>query len=221
MRNWPKTIAIASLAMVLTASVVLAFPKPSVYPVSWQYKFDYNKPKRIAVRTPGDAAAQGYWYMTFTLTNKDIDDPSVRFLPIFELLTREGKIIRSDKEVPPNVYEEISRREGHKLEPLDKIRGKILMGEDQARDGVCVWPEPAPRMGTFSIFFSGLSGETIYLDKEGKLVDTKDWTKISEDEKKAFISLRKTLEVTYTIPGDEMYPGEDAVNFVKQEWLMR
>ena len=61
------------------------------------------------------------------------------------------------------------------------------------------------RMGHFSIFVSGLSGETATVkDKDGK------------DQ-----ILRKTLQLNYLIRGDDIYPGEDEVNENPSEWVMR
>ena len=61
------------------------------------------------------------------------------------------------------------------------------------------------RMGRFSIFVTGLSGENATV----KGPDDKD------------VILRKTLQLNYLIRGDEVYPGEDEVNDDSQEWVMR
>ena len=79
------------------------------------------------------------------------------------------------------------------------------MGEEETKHGVAIWPEPMPEMGTFSIFAAGLSGETAAV----KGPDGKD------------ITLWKTLQITYTVPGDEIRPGEDPVNLVSEKWVMR
>src|SRR5438874_4595902 len=114
------SIAVGTLALLVVASGAMAYPKPSVYPIAWEYKFKYTAPKRITVQVPGNNVPQAYWYTTFTLTNKDIDDTSVRFLPVFELMTRDGKVIRSDKDVPTVVYDAVRKREGrNSLEAAD------------------------------------------------------------------------------------------------------
>src|SRR5438270_807209 len=82
----------ATLALAPAAS---AFPKPSVYPVAWQLKFDHSLPKRIVIKTPGSESPVAYWYMTFTIVNNT--DEEQRFLPVFEMVTDDGKAIRSDK----------------------------------------------------------------------------------------------------------------------------
>jgi len=198
-----------------------AFPKPSVYPKSWELKFEHDTPKRIVVNVPGKDVPQAYWYMTFNVTNNSGTEQ--QFMPIFDMLTNEGKVVRSDTDILPVVFDAIKHAEPKKLlEPLHKVAGRVLLGDDQARDCVAIWPEatPVPRMGTFEIFVGGLSGETVTV-KNGEVVDTTDWRPYSPEERKTFVVLQKTLEMDYQINGDEIYPGEDKVDLVKEDWIMR
>lgn len=214
-------LGLAAVAVTTTTDVrpAHAFPKPSVYPITWQLKFSHGEPKRIVVKPRGSNSAQAFWYMTFTVTN--LTDEEQRFLPVFEMVTGDGKVIRSDKGISPDVFDAVKAREHSKLlEPIDKIAGRLLIGEDQARDGVAIWPEPSTRMGTFQIFVGGLSGEEVTL-KNGEAYTIKDWTKVTEEEKKSLITVRKTLQLTYQIPGDENHPEEHPVIAKGEEWVMR
>ncbi len=197
-----------------------AFPKPSVYPVSWQIKFEHSAPKRVVVRTPGSNAPQAYWYLTYTVTN--LTDQEQRFLPVFEMVTKDGTVVRSDKDIPAGVFDEIKKREHNRksLEPTQKIAGRLLIGEDQARDGVAIFPEPSTRMGTFEIFVGGISGETLTL-KNGEEFKVADWTKVTDEEKKGLTTVRKTLQLNYQVAGDEIRPEDDAVIAKGEEWVMR
>jgi hypothetical protein len=68
-------------------------------------------------------------------------------------------------------------------------------------------------MGTFSIYVGGLSGESVMLkDEKGEAVKDKDGKPVI---------LRKTLEITYQVRGDEMYPGEDPIVPKGEQWVMR
>lgn len=204
--------------LALTACIALPIapgwadhPKPSVYPISWELRFEHSKAKRIVVDVPG-TGKQAFWYMTYEVTNPG--DTEQSFLPQFEMLTRDGRVIRSDKNISPAVIDAIRDRERKKnlLGAID-IAGPLRAGEDQAKEGVAIWPEPDPRMGTFSIFVSGLSGEIAQLkDDNGQPVKDKDGQPII---------LRKTLEATYQVPGDEVYPGEDAIIEKSTGWVMR
>jgi len=188
------------------------YPKPSIYPKSWELKFDHAKIKRITATVPGESTPRAFWYMTYTVTNNT--DKEQMFLPDFEMLTRGGKVIRSDNKISPAVLDAIRQRERNKnLQSAIQIAGELLVGEDQAKEGVAIWPESDPRMGTFTVFVSGLSGEIAQLkDDKGEAVKDKDGHPVI---------LRKTLEVVYQVPGDEMYPGDDPVIEKSQQWVMR
>jgi hypothetical protein len=208
---------VLSLATVVRAAA--DFPKPSPYPISWELKFTHGIPKRIVVAVPNSPSPLAYWYMTYTVTNDG--DKEQNFLPQFEMLTDNGKVIRSDVNIPQRVFEAIKSAEHDKyLEPIGSVTGQIRLGEAEARDSVAIWPESLPRMGHFSIFLTGLSGEAVML----KLVNG-DFQKVdqAQDMKnlKDLVILRKTLQLNFFIRGDEVYPGEDEVNQKDEEWIMR
>lgn len=188
------------------------FPEPSIYPLSWELKFKHAIPKRIVVDVPGSGPT-AYWYMTYTITN--LSDSEQTFLPHFEMVSNEGKIITSDQAIPLNVFEAIKSAQGNQfLEPSRKISGTIHIGEDQAKDGVAIWEEPEARMGDFQIFAGGLSGEYIELtDDDKKPVLDKDGRQVI---------LRKQLQLNYSIFGDEVKPGQgDEVHAKPEKWVMR
>jgi hypothetical protein len=188
------------------------YPSPSSYPISWELQFDHSLPKRIVVETPGSMNPTAYWYMTYTVTNKT--DKEQVWLPFFEMLTRTGEVIRSDNNIPQKVFDDIKQREQSKfLEPFTKIGGEIRLGEDEARDGVAIWKEPDPRMGNFTIFVRGLSGEAVQMkDDSGQPMKDADGNPII---------LRKTLQLNYLIRGDDVYPGQDEVNVKSEDVVMR
>jgi hypothetical protein len=201
------------LALIVVALTVVAlapvtsraeYPKPSPYPKSWELEFEHGKPQRVVVQDAATNAPRAYWYMTYQVTNNtDNEQP---FLPAFELVTEDGRIVRNDIRIPRVVFDEIKRREGNKyLEPAALIAGKLRIGVDEARDGVAIWPEPSAEMGRFSIYVSGLSGEIAQV----KGATTKP------------VILHKTLQLNYHIRGDEVYPGEDEVNENPSQWVMR
>ncbi|HEV7299359.1 MAG TPA: hypothetical protein VGN72_08345 [Tepidisphaeraceae bacterium] len=187
------------------------FPVPSPYPKAWELKFEHGTPQRIVVDI-GNDKPKAYWYLTYTVTNNTNDEHT--FLPVLELLAKDGRVFRSDSKVPPQVFGTIKDRERNGfLESQYNIGGALRLGPDQARDGVAIWEEVSPEMGTFSIFVGGLSGEYTFLkDASGTDVKTPDGNPVI---------LRKTLQLNYLIRGDEVYPGEDAVNENAENWVMR
>lgn len=212
----PVLLLSLSLAFAGTLAFVkraVAYPKPSPYPITWELKFKHSTPKRITVD------GKAYWYMTFTVTNKT--DEEQLFLPQFDFLSRDGKNYPSDKGVSADVFKQIRKVERNgDLQPLVEIAGPVKVGEDQTKEGVAIWPEPSPRMGTFHIFVTGLSGEAV-ITEHGEEKKIKDWTKISEDERKKQNVMRKTLDLTFQVSGDGSHPDEQPAHFVKEEWIMR
>jgi hypothetical protein len=193
----------AAFTVVPAAALKANFPEPSPYPTSWELDFEHSKPKRVVVQPENSSVPRAYWYITYTVTNNT--DQEQLFLPAFELLTKDGRVIRNDKNIPASVFETIKKHEGSRfLQPAAMIGGELRIGPDQGKDGVAIWPEPTPEMGSFSIFVTGLSGETATVN-----VGDKD------------VILRKTLQLNYFVRGDEVYPGEDEVNENPEQWVMR
>lgn len=212
-RRLSSLAVLASLAAgSLAASVSNAFPEPSKTPVSWELKFRHDAPRRIVVNVPGSNTPRAFWFVTYTVTNNT--DETVNFLPTFEWVTREGKVIRSDKNVPAVVFEKIKAQTGNKLlEDAFHIAGTLRQGDDQAKDGVAIWEEPESRLGEFQIFVTGLSGESTKLtDASGNPVNGPEGRPLL---------LFKTLELDFRSAGDEVYAGNDLLQKTGQKWVMR
>ncbi len=207
-----RTLALVALALLCARAALAEVPKPSPYPITWELTFEHQTPRRIVVDVPGATAPKAYWYMTYSVSNLTSEER--KFLPRFELLTRDGRVLVSDRNIPAMVFDKIKQIEGNRfLEPFTSIGGELRVGEDEARDGVAIWEEPDPRMGEFSIFVSGLSGETVVMkDARGQEMQT--------PEGRPMI-LRKTLQLNFSVPGDEVRPGEDPVKQTGQQWVMR
>lgn len=201
-----------ALGLIVSTVCMAEPPKPSPYPVTWEFKFTHGPLRRVMVTAPGSNTPQAYWYMTYSVTNNT--DQERVFLPVFEMMTKDGKIIRSDKNIPAIVFDVIKAREKIRfLEAYPAIAGELRLGEDQARDGVAIWPEPMAEMGQFSVFASNLSGEAVlFKDAKGEPV---------KDAEGKPVILRKTLQINYLVRGDELYSGEDRVVELGQEWVMR
>lgn len=206
MRRFLALVLLGTLAAATTLPTLAKTPEPSIYPIAWQLDFKHGIPKRIVVDQ------KPYWYLTYTVTNKTGDEQTWR--PDFQMLSNDGKVLKSDREIPGNVFDRIKATEGARfMQPASQAAGPLRQGEDQAKDSVAIWPEPTARMGSFKIFVGGLSGEfTILKDDDGKEVNGPD---------NLPVMLRKTLEIDYQIYGDEFYPGRDDVHELAQKWVMR
>jgi hypothetical protein len=205
-----STLALAVLVPLVALSVAVPasakVPEPSLYAISWELDFKHATPKRIVVDTTA------YWYLTYTVTNNTGQEQTWR--PDFQMMSDNGKIIKSDRGIGIEVFDKIKATEGnHLLQPATRVAGTIHQGEDQAKDGVAIWKETNARMGTFKIFVQGLSGEKVILtDDDGKGMKGPDGLPIF---------LRKTLELEYQVLGDEFYPEQHEVHDVGHKWVMR
>jgi hypothetical protein len=220
-RLFPSVVALAATLaagsmLCMPASTVRAgkYPEPSVYPLpsAWYLTFKHGAVKRIVVDVPGKRVPTAYWYLLYTITNNS--GKEVDFLPDFEMVSEDGKIHRSDQAVPLPVFEAIKKAEGNDLLiSATQATGPLHQGEDQAKDSVAIWEEPAARMGTFSVYVGGLNSEFVQAtDNDGKPINGADGKPIT---------LRKTLKLDYTIWGDEVKPELDEVHAKPDEWVMR
>ena len=207
-----RRMATASVMFMLaiTAAARGEYPKPSPYPVAWELKFTHGTPTRVVVRVPGSDVPKAFWYMTYSLTNPITNeltkDKERDFYPVFEMLTDDGNVTRSDDNILPAVFDAIKAREGDRfLENANHMYGQIKLGADESRDGVAIWPEPAVHMGTFTIFVSGIYGETAQVKgADGKAV-----------------TLFKTVELDFHINGDDSFAPGAVVDLAGTESIMR
>lgn len=187
-RRWYWMSVLAALAgILLIAGPGLAdYPKPSVFPISWECDFEHpNPPRRIVVSVPGDANPSAYWYITYHIINNTERDRLLVY-PTFIMVTQDGAATRSDFNIAPAVFDAIKAREKIPLlQNANTIGGQLLHGNDQSKDGVAIWREPAEALSSFSIFVSGPWGESAVV----KQADGKE------------TRLYKTLQLDYHVNG--------------------
>ncbi|MEM6560873.1 MAG: hypothetical protein AAF656_04670 [Planctomycetota bacterium] len=214
----PKAVLAAATATLATAVLLpaepaTAFPQPSNYPISWQLDFTHEDPRRIVVEVPGEAEPTAYWYMTYRVTNNT--DQERLFLPVFEMMTSAGNVIRSDRGISPAVFDAIKARTGDRFlkESLDLSGSTLLVGADQTQHGVAIWPEPNPELGRFTIYIGGLSGEAAPVtNTAGEPLKDADGNDIL---------LFKTKQIDYRLLGDDIRPGNDPLEKEGETWVMR
>ena len=190
--------------MLVTAPRLQAAPEPSVVNQSWELTFKYNAPERLLIAPEGKTEKQTYWFIRYTVTNNSGRD--VLFTPDFQLLTDSGQIITAGKGVDASVYKEIQQLyKNPLLEDPFQILGKILQGEDNAKDGVIVFTGVDTEARDFRIAISGLSG------------DTAEVTNPLTNEK---VVLHKSLMLHYSIPG-EAINIDPRPQFKGKKWVLR
>jgi len=194
-----------------------AFPTPSVIATTWELEFELQTPQSMTIRLPGEDKARTYWYMLYTVTNRTGADRV--FVPSFTMYTETGQILRAGMGVPSALFQEVQKRHNNPLLiDMAAITGRLLQGEDNAKDGVAIWPDFDPAARRFDIFIGGLSGERVSLDLPVpvKGVDAKGKT-ISKTK----VVLTKTMQLTYFLPGEAAARVRTAPRLTGKQWVMR
>jgi hypothetical protein len=206
-------LAVAGLALVGTAALtvttpVQAAPEPAPIPKRWQLDIKPS-PLRMAIVDTVGGAPRAYFYMTYKVTNNTPTD--ILFAPAFELATDEGDLLRSGRDVPFAVTSAIMERLANPLlEDQISIVGNLLRGQENAKEGLVVWPMPTNHCEEIIVYAAGFSGETVTVEVPGR--------NEGEMERKL---LRKTLMLRYRAPG-EMEPAFGAPLLPYEDrWIMR
>lgn len=204
--------ALARVAVLLGVIATLVAgawaPEPDPVPRRWQLDFKLG-PLRMATFDMPGGGSQSYYYLTYRVTNTSGQD--LLLAPAFELSTAAGELLRSGRDVPAQVTSQILDLLGNPLiEDQIGILGVIMQGEENARDGVVIWPITDMHPEEIAIYASGFSGETKY-------EDTKD-PKTGQPDRKV---LRKSYMARYTMPGELDGHGSQPFPPYEQRWIMR
>jgi hypothetical protein len=176
-------LAAAGAVGLLPAGSAQAAPEPSIVPISWELNLRHGPLERLIMTI--DGKQRTFWYMRYTVINNSGRD--VLFTPEFELQTETGEVVQGFKDVPKGVFEKIKGMSNNEmLQSPTGVLGKLLQGEDNAKDGVIIFKAPESDARIFQVFVSGLSGETA--EVKNPLTGQ---TEI----------LQKTLVMEYNVPG--------------------
>ncbi len=172
---------VSSLAIVgMRGPVAMAAPEPAVVPMTWELTFKNQLPERIVVE------GKTYWYVRYTVSNNTGRD--VLYTPDFEITTDSGQAIAAYKDVPKDVFGKIKELHGATLlQSHTEILGKLLQGEDNAKDGVIIFAGLEAEARVLNLFISGISGET---------------AEVKNPMSGAVVVLQKSLVLEYSIPGE-------------------
>jgi len=220
-----KRLAVIA-TIVLTIGAILVgtartAPKPSEVSNAWQLDIDYKAPQPIMIQVPGEAKPRLFWFMQYTVTNHAGQDQI--FVPEFTLFTDTAQVIKAGQRVPAGVFDKIkSLYNNPLLNDVSTITGKILQGDDNAKDGVAIWSDFDPKATSFDVFVGGLSGETAQIT----LPQPMEVTEVDSDGKKVTktvekVVLSKTLDLSYTVNGDPDNRAKNKAGLTAKNWVMR
>ena len=223
MRLWVAMMALA-LAGAVTALAQndrpATAPKPSIVRVAWELDFKPERPEPIAVTLPGQDKPRTFWYMRYRVTNHSGEDRI--FVPDFVLYTDNGQVLHAGDKIPSAVFAAIVKRHNDPLlVDYATITGKLLQGDDNAKDGVAIWQDIDPEARAFDVFCGGLSGEHVKMPLPAPVTVT-----VKEDGKPVQVTkteavLEKTLKLHFIIPSEAAARGHNLPQLIKTEWVMR
>jgi hypothetical protein len=195
-------LATAGAFWFIPTSSLRAAPEPSIVPVSWELNMRHGPLERLIMTV--DGKQRTFWYMRYTVINNSGRD--VLFIPEFELQTDTGEVIEGFKDVPKGVFEKIKGMSNNEmLMSPTAILGKLLQGEDNAKDGVMIFTAPTTDARNYSVYVSGLSGET---------------AEVKNPVTGQNSILQKTLVMDYNVPGQAI--GIDPHPELKAtRWVMK
>ncbi|MFO0831430.1 MAG: hypothetical protein U0637_06250 [Phycisphaerales bacterium] len=186
--------------------VAVAAPEPDPVPRRWQLTVEPGPLRVMAVAVGGQA--QLYYYMTYRVTNTSGSDQM--FTPSFELADDMGDVQRAGRDVPAEVTKAIlTRLESPLLQDQVNVVGMLLQGEENAKDGLVVWPVANNHVRALEVYAAGFSGETRTLDAFDP--ETKGTKRVT---------LRKTLMLRYQ-PMGLVREGVEPYSVLEQRWIMR
>lgn len=218
MRNL-LTIFTLSIATLLASAAASAqdgapeaagtFAEPSIVNPTWAFDLEIAKPNAIAVPGPS-GRLQWYWYIAYKVTNNTNEDRL--FIPEVVVLNNHGEIVQANRRIPPAAYPAIADRLGNTLlESPNDVVGRLLQGQDFAKESVAIWPASYQDVDEFTVFFGGVDGETKMLrsPRTGEPImepstDPITGEAITDADGNAVmrpIMVRRTRALTYQTPG--------------------
>ncbi len=151
------------------------------------------------------ADGRNYWYMTYLVVNRTGQDRM--WAPRFDLLSDDGQVRRSGRDVPSEVVSDLLRVIGSALlEDQNQVIGELLQGIENAKEGLVVWPATNLAVKELTIFGSGLSGETKVV------VDP-----ITGED----VVLSRTLRRDYATAGEQVLRPTEPLTLREQTWVWR
>ena len=205
---------VASLAALLVLGVaVLAatetenVPADSIKGGRWTLDFTFRTPQRIELTRP-DGAKEAYWYLLYVVTNKTGEARD--FAPEAALLTDHGKVAHDGLYLDVQAAVQKQYRLDH-LKNSVALLGSLKAGDDEAQQGIFIFPEVDPNMRKFQIFVTGLSGEFV----------TRDIPAPKPDDKPITVILRKTMDLDFACPGLDPSRDLDKCYLSGQKWIWR
>ncbi len=209
-RMFGRSITLVALGLLplAGASAMLCAPEPDAIPRRWQVDVKMGE-LRLAQFPQADGSVKSYFYLTYRVTNHTGED--ILFAPGFELANGEGEVIRSGRGVSIEAANTIQKNlQNTYLEDQISVLGMLLQGDENAKDGIVIWPANQMHLSEVTVYAAGFSGEVkVQPAKDPKTGETVAYP------------LYKTMMVRYKLPGDLGPHGSEPFGPDETKWIMR
>ncbi|MFO0837352.1 MAG: hypothetical protein U1D55_02405 [Phycisphaerae bacterium] len=203
---------------------------PALSPVSnsWEVELKFLDPQRIEVQAGG--RTETYWYIVYAAVNKSAD--TQRFYPTFQIVTENLHVHDTDMGISPAVFAAIKQRHQrthpYLVSPTQAI-GELRVGDDNARESVAIWRQIDLSVNNFTVYVAGLSGETRLVRNPSFVSPTMSAkaggaaasTAADGNANPRFFTLRKTLEIRYTLPASPVSREISDAYRREVRWVLR
>ena len=220
--TFPKTLILLLIFLSLCIPACAKEEKKTILEPSlvlpndaWQLGIEiHGNPQPISITLPGKKLPTRYWYLPYTIHNNTGMD--VDYYPKFELMTDTLKLYGTSRKSYHNVFLAIRKLFAKSiplLEHENNVTGKILQGQDNARDSVIIFEDFDPNAVNVKIFITGLSNDYQSIDHPTKIDNLTN--------KPKQVLLRKTLMLQYHVPGDGINLDDRVMHYRDRKWIMR
>ncbi len=194
----------AVLTPIVTAPSALAAPQPEPIPRRWELQVTAGPLRVASIETPGKGPLP-YLFFTYKVVNKSGEDRW--FAPSFELDNGDGEIQRSGRDVPREVVDALVAISGNS-ELLDeiKIQGPFQQGEENAKEGIVVWPCTNLKPDFLNLYLGGFSGET---------------KSVTRPDNGQTVVLRKQFMLRHQVNGELNPDSQTPIARVEDRWILR
>jgi len=201
-----RACLLAFAVLCIVPAIAPAAPEPAPVATRWEFTFE-NGPLRLAWIDTGEGP-RPYYYLTYRVTNYWGSD--LLFAPDVQLVSDTGEIQRSGQGVSAAVTQKVlDMLDNPLIESQINILSTVLEGPEHARDGVVIWPARDLDVDDVTVYFGGLSGEFNAYIVGRETDDPHRYT------------LRKTLMLRYSTPGELANRGSRPLELVEERWVMR
>lgn len=143
---------------VIPVATVHASPSaaPVPAPMGEEWELDFRPGELRHFVDPVDGKA--YWYFTYKVANRT--GAERMWAPKFEFYGDRGQLLDGGKSVPTRVTKALLDKAGTEFtQDQYQILGPILVGEENAKDGLVVFPSLDPEITEITVFVGGVSSK--------------------------------------------------------------